>query len=149
MTTKCTPPETFELYLQKRELKLNRFKYNYSNLVQKLISLNSNNVKLNEYVLNLFREIYNDNINVIPTIEYERDTIAKYKKDKLERSNRLRDKLSKLKKNNSGSLVIKSSLESNVDKRHELSIKYSFIVISILVLVVASIALLVFNKKKN
>lgn len=149
MTTKCTPPETFELYLQKRELKLNRFKDNYSNLVQKLISGNSNNVKLNEDVLNLFREIYNDNINVIPTIEYERDTIAKYKKDKLERSNRLRDKLSKLKKNNSGSLVIKSSLESNVDKRHELSIKYSFIVISILVLVVASIALLVFNKKKN
>jgi len=149
MTTKCTPPKTFELYLQKRELKLNRFKDNYSNLVQKLISGNSNNVKLNEDVLNLFREIYNDNINVIPTIEYERDTIAKYKKDKLERSNRLRDKLSKLKKNNSGSLVIKSSLESNVDKRHELSIKYSFIVISILVLVVASIALLVFNKKKN
>lgn len=147
MTSSCTPPKSFELYLKSRELKLNRFNENYKKLTDKLLADSNSNENINNEIIVLFKNLNEDNETAIPSIKYEKDTLEQYRKSTKEKSKMLKDKLHDLKADNSGALTTKDSLEVNINKNRELSIKYSFIVISILVLILVSIGLLVFTKK--
>ena len=70
----CTPPKTFELFLEKRQLRLNRFNDDYNKIVNKIEAGNAENEELNMEVVSLLKTLNDDNVSAIPTIEYERDT---------------------------------------------------------------------------
>lgn len=142
----CTPPKTFELFLEKRQLRLNRFNDDYNKLVNKIEAGNAESEELNLEVVSLLKTLNDDNVSAIPTIEYEKNTLDKYRASNKEKATLLRRKMREMKENNSGALVSKKSFESESEKHRELSIKYSFIVVSILLLALVSIGLLVFVK---
>ena len=143
----CTPPKTFELFLEKRQLRLNRFNDNYNKLVDKIAAGNADSEVFNGEVISLLKTLNDDNVSAIPTIEYEKDTLEKYRASNKKKATLLRKKMREMKNNNSGSLVSKHSFESENEKKRELSIKYSFILVSILLLVFVSIGLILFEKK--
>ena len=147
MTNSCTPPKSFDVFLERRQLTLNRHNDNYNKIVEKLVEGNLNNVPLNNEVLVLFNEINNDNVSVVPNIEYELNTLEKYRKSTQEKTNTLKKVHRKLKNNNSSALVASDKLKTNIEKNKELSIKYSFLIISILLLFFASVGILVFVNK--
>jgi hypothetical protein len=147
MTNSCTPPKSFDVFLERRQLTLNRHNDNYNKIVEKLVGGNLNNVPLNNEVLVLFNEINNDNVSVVPNIEYELNTLEKYRKSTQEKTNTLKKVHRKLKNNNSSALVASDKLKTNIEKNKELSIKYSFLIISILLLFFASVGILVFVNK--
>jgi hypothetical protein len=147
MTNSCTPPKSFDVFLERRQLTLNRHNDNYNKIVEKLVGGNLNNVPLNNEVLVLFNEINNDNVSVVPNIEYELNTLEKYRKSTQEKTNTLKKVHRKLKNNNSSALVASDKLKTNIEKNKELSIKYSFLMISILLLFFASVGILVFVNK--
>jgi len=105
MTNSCTPPKSFDVFLERRQLTLNRHNDNYNKIVEKLVGGNLNNVPLNNEVLVLFNEINNDNVSVVPNIEYELNTLEKYRKSTQEKTNTLKKVHRKLKNNNSSALV--------------------------------------------
>lgn len=142
----CTPPKTFELFLEKRQLRLNRFNDDYNKLVNKIEAGNAESEELNMEVVSLLKTLNDDNVSAIPTIEYEKNTLDKYRASNKEKATLLRRKMREMKENNSGALVSKQSFESESEKHRELSIKYSFIIVSILLLALVSIGLLVFVK---
>lgn len=142
----CTPPKTFELFLEKRQLRLNRFNDDYNKLVNKIAAGNAESEELNLEVVSLLKTLNDDNVSAIPTIEYEKNTLDKYRASNKEKATLLRRKMREMKNNNSGSLVSKHSFESESEKNRQLSIKYSFIIVSTLLLAIISIGLLVFVK---
>ena len=147
MTTSCSPPKSFDVFLNRRQLTLNRFEDNYNKVVNKLVESNLNNVPLNNEIIGLFKDINQDNMSVVPNIEYELNTLEEYRKTSKEKSNTLKKIHRKLKRNNSSALVAEKKLDNNVEKNSELSVKYSFLIVSILVLILASIGILVFVNK--
>lgn len=142
----CTPPKTFELFLEKRQLRLNRFNDDYNKIVNKIEAGNAENEELNMEVVSLLKTLNDDNVSAIPTIEYEKNTLDKYRASNKEKATLLRRKMREMKEKNSGALVSEQSFESESEKHRELSIKYSFIIVSILLLALVSIGLLVFVK---
>ena len=147
MTTSCSPPKSFDVFLNRRQLTLNRFEDNYNKVVNKLVESNLNNVPLNNEIIGLFKDINQDNMSVVPNIEYELNTLEEYRKTSKEKSNTLKKINRKLKRNNSSALVAEKKLDNNVEKNSELSVKYSFLIVSILVLILASVGILVFVNK--
>lgn len=140
----CTPPKTFDIYLKQRQLRLNRFNENYNKLVDNISAGNQDSEELNGRVISLLKTLNEDNISAIPNIEYEKNTIEKYRASNKEKATNLRRKMREMKNKNSGALVSKQSFESEREKKSELSIKYSFILVSILLLVLVSLGLLMF-----
>ena len=147
MTTSCSPPKSFDVFLNRRQLTLNRFEDNYNKVVNNLVESNLNNVPLNNEIIGLFKDINQDNESVVPNIEYELNTLEEYRKTSKEKSNTLKKIHRKLKHNNSSALVAEKKLDNNVEKNSELSVKYSFLIVSILVLILASVGILVFVNK--
>ena len=147
MTTSCSPPKSFDVFLNKRQLTLNRFEDNYSKLVTQLVESNLNNVPLNNEIIGLFKDINQDNMSVVPNIEYELNTLEEYRKASKQKSNTLKKINRKLKHNNSSALVAEKKLDNNIERNSELSIKYSFLLVSIIVLIIASVGILVFVNK--
>lgn len=147
MTNSCTPPKSFDVFLERRQLTLNRYRDNYNKLSEKLCLGNLNNVPLNNEVIALFRDLNRDNETVVPAIEYELNTLNEYRKTTEEKGKLLKKHQRKLKSNNSNALVTQDKLTNNLDRNRELSIKYSFLIVSILVLFFASIGILIFVNK--
>ena len=147
MTTSCSPPKSFDVFLNRRQLTLNRFEDNYSKLVTQLVESNLNNVPLNNEIIGLFKDINQDNMSVVPNIEYELNTLEEYRKASKQKSNTLKKINRILKHNNSSALVAEKKLDTNIERNSELSIKYSFLLVSIIVLIIASVGILVFVNK--
>jgi len=147
MTTSCSPPKSFDVFLNRRQLNLNRFEDNYNKVVNKLVESNLNNVPLNNEIIGLFKDINQDNMSVVPNIEYELNTLEEYRKASKQKSNTLKKINRKLKHNNSSALVAEKKLDNNIERNSELSIKYSFLLVSIIVLIIASVGILVFVNK--
>jgi hypothetical protein len=147
MTTSCSPPKSFDVFLNRRQLTLNRFEDNYNKVVNKLVESNLNNVPLNNEIIGLFKDINQDNMSVVPNIEYELNTLEEYRKASKQKSNTLKKINRKLKHNNSSALVAEKKLDNNIERNSELSIKYSFLLVSIIVLIIASVGILVFVNK--
>lgn len=147
MTNSCTPPKSFDVFLERRQLTLNRYRDNYNKLTEKMCLDNLNNVPLNNEVIALFRDLNRDNETVVPAIEYELNTLDEYRKTTEEKGKLLKKHQRKLKSDNSNTLVTQDKLTNNLDINRELSIKYSFLIISILVLFFASIGILIFVNK--
>lgn len=147
MTTSCSPPKSFDVFLNRRQLTLNRFEDNYNKLVTQLVESNLNNVPLNNEIIGLFKDINQDNMSVVPNIEYELNTLEEYRKASKQKSNTLKKINRKLKHNNSSALVAEKKLDNNIERNSELSIKYSFLLVTILVLIIASVGILVFVNK--
>ena len=147
MTTSCSPPKSFDVFLNRRQLTLNRFEDNYNKLVTQLVESNLNNVPLNNEIIGLFKDINQDNMSVVPNIEYELNTLEEYRKASKQKSNTLKKINRKLKHNNSSALVAEKKLDNNIERNSELSIKYSFLLVSIIVLIIASVGILVFANK--
>jgi len=147
MTTSCSPPKSFDVFLNRRQLTLNRFEDNYNKLVTQLVESNLNNVPLNNEIIGLFKDINQDNMSVVPNIEYELNTLEEYRKASKQKSNTLKKINRKLKHNNSSALVAEKKLDNNIERNSELSIKYSFLLVSIIVLIIASVGILVFVNK--
>ena len=80
MTNSCTPPKSFDVFLERRQLTLNRYRDNYNKLTEKMCVDNLNNVPLNNEVMALFRDLNRDNETVVPAIEYELNTLDEYRK---------------------------------------------------------------------
>lgn len=147
MTNSCTPPKSFDVFLERRQLTLNRYRDNYNKLTEKMCLDNLNNVPLNNEVIALFRELNQNNETVVPAIEYELNTLNEYRKTTEEKGKLLKKHQRKLKSDNSNALVTQDKLTNNLDINRELSIKYSFLMVSILVLFFASIGILIFVNK--
>lgn len=147
MTNSCTPPKSFDVFLERRQLTLNRYRDNYNKLTEKMCLDNLNNVPLNNEVIALFRDLNRDNETVVPAIEYELNTLNEYRKTTEEKGKLLKKHQRKLKSNNSNALVTQDKLTNNLDRNRELSVKYSFLIVSILVLFFASIGILIFVNK--
>ena len=147
MTNSCTPPKSFDVFLERRQLTLNRYRDNYNKLTEKMCLDNLNNVPLNNEVIALFRDLNRDNETVVPAIEYELNTLNEYRKTTEEKGKLLKKHQRKLKSDNSNALVTQDKLTNNLDRNRELSVKYSFLIVSILVLFFASIGILIFVNK--
>lgn len=147
MTTSCSPPKSFDVFLERRQLTLNRFEDNYGKIVEELVASNLNNIPLNNQIIDLFKELNEDNVSVVPNIEYELNTLEEYRKTAKEKNETLKKINRKLKRNSSSALVVEQKLDNNIDKNSELSVKYSFLLVSILVLIVTSVGILVFVNK--
>ena len=147
MTTSCSPPKSFDVFLERRQLTLNRFEDNYGKIVEELVASNLNNIPLNNQIIDLFKELNEDNVSVVPNIEYELNTLEEYRKTAKEKNETLKKINRRLKRNSSSALVVEQKLDNNIDKNSELSVKYSFLLVSILVLIVTSVGILVFVNK--
>ena len=106
MTTSCSPPKSFDVFLERRQLTLNRFEDNYGKIVEELVASNLNNIPLNNQIIDLFKELNEDNVSVVPNIEYELNTLEEYRKTAKEKNETLKKINRRLKRNSSSALVV-------------------------------------------
>jgi hypothetical protein len=142
----CSKAPTFKEFLSKRGKEREEFKSEYDKYLELLQKDSYGNKVLNEKVLELLRKINADNESIIPNVKYEKNTLKSYIRATDDKRRELRGLLKRMKKESGTRYKSQEHAKINEEKKKQLSLKFSILSISIIVLILLGVGILVFGK---
>tara|TARA_B100001093_G_C26618314_1_gene923426 strand:+ start:187 stop:630 length:444 start_codon:yes stop_codon:yes gene_type:complete len=142
----CSKAPTFKEFLSKRGKEKEELKLEYNKYLELLQKESYGNKILNEKVLELLRKINSNNESIIPTVKYEKNTLKSYINATDDKRRELRSLLKRMKKESGTSYKSQEHAVINEEKKKQLSLKFSILSISIIVLILLGAGILIFGK---
>jgi rubrerythrin len=143
----CSKAPSFKEFLSKRAEDREAYENEYNELMDLLQKETYSNKIINEQAKELFKRINKDNETIIPTVKYEKQTLNAYLNATNDKRREFRKILRRLRLESGESYKTQEFTQVNEEKKNNLSLKFSMLSVSIVVLFLVSIGILVFTKK--
>lgn len=143
----CSKAPSFKEFLSKRAEERENYEKEYNELMELLQKNTYSNKIVNEKVIELYKKINASNESIIPTVKYEKQTINAYLIATDDKRRELRKMLKRLRLESGESYKTQEFTQVNEEKKNNLSLKFSMLSVSIIVLFLVSVGILVFTKK--
>ena len=143
----CSKAPYFKKFLSKRAEERETYEEEYNKLLKSLQEGYYNDKIINEKVLEILKKINENNESIIPTVKYEKDTINAYLIATDDKRRELRKLLKKMRKESGETYKTQEFTTVNEEKKNKLSLKFSMLSVSIVVLFLVGVGILVFTKK--
>ena len=143
----CSKAPSFKEFLSKRAQEREQYENEYNELLDLLQKETYSNKIINEKAKELFKKINENNESIIPTVKYEKDTINAYLIATDDKRRELRKLLKKMRKESGETYKTQEFTTVNEEKKNKLSLKFSMLSVSIVVLFLVGVGILVFTKK--
>jgi len=143
----CSKAPSFKEFLSKRAEDREAYENEYNELMDLLQKETYSNKIINEQAKELFKRINKDNETIIPTVKYEKQTLNAYLNTTNDKRREFRKILRRLRLESGESYKTQEFTQVNEEKKNNLSLKFSMLSVSIVVLFLVSIGILVFTKK--
>jgi len=143
----CSKAPSFKEFLSKRAEDREAYENEYNELMDLLQKETYSNKIINEQAKELFKRINKDNETIIPTVKYEKQTLNAYLNTTNDKRREFRKILRRLRLESGESYKTQEFTQVNEEKKNNLSLNFSMLSVSIVVLFLVSIGILVFTKK--
>lgn len=143
----CSKAPSFKEFLSKRAEEREEYENEYNELLDLLQKETYSNKIINQKAIELFTKINENNQTIIPTVKYEKQTLNAYLTATDDKRKELRKMLKRLRLESGESYKTQEFTQVNEEKKNNLSLKFSMLSVSIVVLFLVSVGILVFTKK--